>query len=44
MKIKFTTTFDAEIIKKLKKKAIDENVSVNVLIERWIKEHDKKGE
>ena len=42
MKQKFTTTFDAATVKKLKKQAIDDGVDVNALIEKWILEHEEK--
>lgn len=45
-KQKFTTTIDTELLKQIKKKAIDENRSVSDLLEELIKEYlDKdKGE
>lgn len=46
MRTKFTTTLDPEIIKKLKKQAIDEGLNANELIERYVaeKESEKKGD
>lgn len=41
-KQKFTTTIDAELLKQIKKKAIDENRSVSDLLEELIKRYLKE--
>ena len=40
LRTKFTTTLHPEIIKKLKKQAIDEGVNANDLIERYVNEKE----
>lgn len=42
MKKKFTTTLDSELIKLVKIKAIEENISVAQLIEKLLKEYLEK--
>ena len=42
MKKKFTTTFDAEILKKAKKKAIDEDKTLNQIIEEFLRKWVRK--
>jgi len=41
MKVKFTTTIDEDLLKKAKKRAIDENKDLNAIIEnlfkKWLK-------
>ena len=37
MKVKFTTTIDENLLKKAKKKAIDENKDLNEIIEDFLK-------
>ena len=39
MKKKYTTTIDEELLKKAKIKAIEENVNLNDLIERLLREY-----
>jgi hypothetical protein len=43
-KQKFTTTIDAELLKQIKKKAIDENRSVSDLLEELIKKYLEESE
>jgi len=38
VKVKFTTTIDEELLKKTKKKAIDQDKDVNEIIEELFKE------
>ncbi len=42
-KQKFTTTIDIELLKQIKKRAIDENRSVSDLLEELIKEYLEKN-
>lgn len=37
-KVKFTTTLDIDLLKKVKKKAIDDNKKVNEIIEELLRE------
>ena len=41
MKKKYTTTIDEELLKKAKIKAIEENINLNDLIERLLKDYLK---
>ena len=43
-KQKFTTTIDAELLKQIKKKAIDENRSVSDLLEELTKKYLEESE
>lgn len=42
MRVKFTTTLEQEVIKKLKKQAIDEGLNANDLIEKYVEDKEKK--